>query len=67
MVGDLAFGDWNSDRDWGLQFGIGIGDMGIIMRLEIGHWALGFGIWDWDWALGLEIGMGDGIGTWDWD
>ena len=36
----------------------------VIMKIEIGDWGLGLGIWigDWDWGLGWRIGIED----WDW-
>ena len=46
-------GDW----DWGLVFGLGIGNWEFGIRIS--DWILGIGDWDW--------GLGFGIGIWDWD
>ena len=59
----------NVGRDWGLGWGIGIGDWGFVFGIRIGNWdwglglGLGLGIRIRDWNYGLESGIG--IGDWD--
>ena len=46
----MEIGDW----DWGLRWGIEIGDRGLGLVIGIADW-----VWGLDWGLGLGIGIRD--------
>ena len=58
------------NRDWGLEWCIGIGDSRL--GIGIGDWGseLGIGDWVWDWRSGIdkrELRLGIGLfGDCDW-